>query len=147
MMMTKTTTTIKTYAELVKIPTFMERFNYLYIGGQVGAATFGAERYLNQVFYKSDEWKRLRNDIIIRDNGCDLGIEGREIFDKRDVRIHHIEPITLDDIRSKSPKLVDPNNLICCSRKTHQAIHYTGEDGVYKDYVERTPYDTCPWRV
>lgn len=137
---------IKTYSELIQLPTFKERFDYLYVGGQVGAKTFGAERYLNQVFYKSSEWIELRNEIILRDNACDLGIDGREIQNKRLVRIHHINPITIDDIKNRSSILTDPENLITCLNKTHQAIHYTGWDGVLKDPVERTLNDTCPWR-
>lgn len=137
---------IKCYSEMIELPTFEERFNYLYIGGRVGEDTFGSERYLNQSFYKSDEWKRLRNNIIIRDGGCDLGIEGREIKAKRLLRIHHIDPITMDDILNHSRKLTDPDNLITCLWQTHQAIHYTGWDGVIKDPVTRRPNDTCPWR-
>lgn len=138
--------TIKCYSELIKFPTFKERFDYLYIGGRVGENTFGAERYLNQAFYNSYEWRRLRNEIIIRDGGCDLGIEGREIRAKRLLRIHHIDPITLDDISDHSPKLMDPENLICCLWQTHQAIHYMGWEGVIKEPVTRRPNDTCPWR-
>lgn len=144
--MTKTKSSIKTYSELVKIPTFKERFDYLYIGGSVGSSTFGAERYLNQIFYKSDQWRKLRNEIIIRDDGCDLGIPGRDILDSRYIRIHHIDPITIDDIRDRTPKLLDPENLITCLWQTHQAIHYTGWDGTIHDPVIRKPNDTCPWR-
>jgi hypothetical protein len=137
---------IKTYTELIRLPTFKERFDYLYVGGQVGAKTFGNERYLNQVFYKSEEWKAVRRAVILRDNACDLGIEGREIQNSRLVRIHHLNPITIEDIRNHSPKLTDPENLITCLNKTHQAIHYTGWDGVLQEPVERAPNDTCPWR-
>lgn len=138
---------IKRYSDLIKLETFQERFDYLYIGGVVGAKTFGDERYLNQLFYNSSEWKRLRNKIIIRDDGCDLGIPGREIKDSKYIRIHHIDPITIDDIRDRTPKLFDPDNLITCLWQTHQAIHYTGWDGCLKDPVERKPWDTCPWRT
>ena len=137
---------IKTYSKLISLPTFKERFDYLYIGGSVGESTFGAERYLNQVFYRSDEWRHLRDEIIIRDNACDLGMEDREIKLKRDIRIHHINPITVEDIRSRSYRLFDPENLITCLDRTHQSIHYTGWDGTYKDPIERQPNDTCPWR-
>jgi hypothetical protein len=137
---------IKTYTELIRLPTFKERFDYLYVGGQVGAKTFGNERYLNQVFYKSEEWKAVRRAVILRDNACDLGIEGREIQNSRLVRIHHLNPITIEDIRNHSPKLTDPENLITCLNKTHQAIHHTGWDGVLQEPVERAPNDTCPWR-
>lgn len=141
--MTKNT---KTYSELISLPSFKERFDYLFIGGKVGDATFGAERYLNQVFYRSHEWKELRSSIILRDNACDLGIEDREIMHSSWIRIHHINPITLDDVRNRSSKLFDPENLITCSVKTHQAIHYTGWDGAPQDLVTRKPNDTCPWR-
>lgn len=143
----KRTTSIKTYSKLIELPTFKERFEYLYIGGRVGEATFGAERYLNQHFYNSAEWRELRDDVILRDEACDLGIEGRDIMDRRYIRIHHIEPITMNDILNHSSRLMDPENLITCLSKTHQAIHYTGWDGVYQEPVTRRPYDTCPWRL
>lgn len=136
----------KSYLELIELPTFQERFDYLYIGGKVGKATFGAERYLNQILYNSYEWKQVRNKVILRDMARDLGIEGREIFEKRLIRIHHINPITRDDILERNPCLFDLNNLITCLDQTHQAIHYTGWDGVLKDPIERRPFDTCPWR-
>lgn len=137
---------IKCYSELIKLPTFKERFDYLFVGGQVGAKTFGDERYLNQVFYNSYEWKAFRRSIIIRDGGNDLGIDGREIHEKRLIRIHHINPITVDDIVNRAYKLLDPENAITCLWQTHQAIHYTGYDGCLKDPVERKPGDTCLWR-
>lgn len=131
---------------MVQLETFKERFDYLYIGGAVGESTFDCHRYLNQIFYNSNRWKRLRNQIIIRDEGCDLGITGREINDRRLIRIHHIDPITIEDIRDNTTKLTDPDNLITCLYQTHQAIHYTGWNGCIQDIVERTPGDTCPWR-
>lgn len=146
MKMKKITMNTKTYSELIKLPTFKERFDYLYIGGQVGAETFGAERYLNQVFYKSAEWREVRNAVIMRDQGCDLGIEGRELQNRRSIRVHHIDPITIDDITNRSSKLIDMENLITCSSKTHQAIHYTGWDGTPQEPIIRTLNDTCPWR-
>lgn len=140
------TKTIKTYSELILLPTFKERFDYLFVGGRIGVATFGAERYLNQVLYHSAEWKELRSVIILRDNACDLGIDDREILRSEWVRIHHINPITPDDVRDRSPKLFDPENLITCSSQTHQAIHYTGWVGTIQEPVTRKPNDTCPWR-
>jgi hypothetical protein len=123
----------------------MERFNYLKLTGVVGEDTFGFNRYLNQIFYSSGEWKQLRNSIIVRDNGCDLGIEGCEIGS--DILIHHIEPITINDIKNRDAKLLDPNNLICVSKRTHNAIHFGDESILYENVViERFPNDTSPWR-
>lgn len=135
---------VRTYSELIKIPTFLERFKYLKLNGSVGVDTFGFDRYLNQTFYKSYEWKRLRNDIIVRDMGCDLGLEGYDIFDK--ILVHHMNPIGPDDIIHRSDYLLDPEFLICTSKLTHDAIHYGDEQILYQDPVIRTPGDTCPWR-
>ena len=130
---------------MILLPTFQERFNYLKLNGLVGEDTFGYNRYLNQYFYTSREWKRLRDAIIVRDNGCDLGIEGCEIGSG--ILIHHIEPITMDDIKNRSDKLLDPNNLICVSKKTHNAIHFGDESILIEDVtIERFPNDTSPWR-
>ena len=138
-------TTKKTYNELIKLPTFKERFNYLKLQGYVGEDTFGFNRYLNQYFYTSKEWRQLRNFIIVRDNGCDLGIEGYEIGSN--ILIHHIEPITLEDIKNRDEKLLDPDNLICVSKRTHNAIHFGDENILYNDIIiERFPNDTSPWR-
>lgn len=137
-------TIIKTYSELIKIPTFIERFQYLKIGGRVGEITFGSDRWLNQQFYQSPEWRRLRNYIINRDNACDLGIPGREI--NKYVIIHHINPITKQDILDRNPLVLDPENLICVTDKTHKAIHYGDENLLYTEPVERSRFDTCPWR-
>lgn len=134
----------RTYSELIKIPTFLERFKYLKLNGSVGIDTFGFDRYLNQTFYRSYEWKRLRNDIIVRDMGCDLGLEGYDIFDK--ILVHHMNPIGPDDIIHRSDYLLDPEFLICTSKLTHDAIHYGDEQILYQDPVIRTPGDTCPWR-
>ena len=142
----KRITSIKTYSKLIELPTFKERFEYLYIGGRVGEATFGVERYLNQNFYNSLQWRELRDEIILRDGACDLGIEGRDIMDRRYIRIHHIEPITMNDILNHSSRLMDPENLITCLSKTHQAIHYGSERMLPKLPIERRPNDTCPWR-
>lgn len=136
----------KSYSEMIKLPTFEERFQYLKLDGFVGDATFGFNRYLNQIFYKSPEWRRLRHDIIVRDNACDLAVEGREIQYHGGILIHHINPITLDDIDKRSYILFDPDNLVVVTQRTHNAIHYGDESVLIKDYVERRPNDTCPWR-
>ena len=135
---------VRAYSELIKIPTFLERFKYLKLNGSVGVDTFGFDRYLNQTFYRSYEWKRLRNDVIVRDMGCDLGLEGYDIFDK--ILVHHMNPIGPDDIIHRSDYLLDPEFLICTSKLTHDAIHYGDEQILYQDPVIRTPGDTCPWR-
>lgn len=135
---------IKTYSELILLPTFEERFEYLRLNGAVGKDTFGYDRYLNQAFYTSYEWKKIRDQIIIRDNGCDLGIPGREIG--RRIYIHHINPLRKDDIVSHSEYLRNPEFLICASFETHNAIHYGDINLLPRDPVERKPNDTCPWR-
>lgn len=134
----------KRYSELITIPTYEERFKYLQLKGAVGNDTFGYDRYLNQILYNSPEWKRLRNQIIIRDNGCDLGCEGYEIYGR--ILIHHMNPITVEDIVSRDPIVFDPENLICVSHNTHNAIHYGDENLLIMAPVERTKNDTCPWR-
>lgn len=136
--------TKKSYSELILLPTFAERFNYLKIGGDIGEQTFGGNRYLNQAFYKSREWQFVRDCVIARDFGNDLGIEGRQIFQR--VIIHHINPISLDDIRNRSNALFDMDNLICCSDTTHKAIHYGSMSILQEDYVARSKNDTCPWK-
>lgn len=138
-------TNIKTYSELITLPTFRERFRYLKIGGRVGEETFGWDRKINQYFYqRSDEWKSIRNYVIVRDNGCDLGIEGYDIYSH--IIVHHINPITVEDIRTSSDYLLDPEFLICTSLNTHNAIHYGDESLLYTSLIERTKNDTCPWR-
>lgn len=138
-------TNIKTYSELITLPTFRERFRYLKIGGRVGEETFGLDRKINQYFYqRSDEWKSIRNYVIVRDNGCDLGIEGYDIYSH--IIVHHINPITMEDIRMSSDYLLDPEFLICTSLNTHNAIHYGDESLLYTSLIERTKNDTCPWR-
>lgn len=137
-------TIIRTYSELITLPTFMERYKYLRIGGTVGADTFGFDRYLNQAFYKSEEWKSIRRHVIIRDCGCDLGIEGREIHER--ILIHHINPISEEDILDRSDLLLNPEYLISTSHRTHNAIHY-GDDSILIDVpLERRKNDTCPWK-
>ena len=135
---------IKTYSELITIPTFEERFEYLQLKGSVGKDTFGYDRYLNQVLYRSPEWKRLRNQIIIRDSGCDLACDGYDIHFK--VFIHHLNPITVEDVLARSRKVFDPDNLVCVSHNTHNAIHYGDVDLLATGPIIRTKNDTCPWR-
>lgn len=135
---------IRTYSELITLPTFKERYEYLRIGGKVGEETFGFDRYLNQVFYKSKEWLDIRDEVIIRDNGCDLGIEGREIHSK--ILIHHMNPITVKDILERSDFLLNPEYLISTVKNTHDAIHYGDSSLLVKDPIERRKNDTCPWR-
>lgn len=142
--MMKTMTNIKTYSELIKLPTFIERFNYLKIGGQVGEQTFGYDRYLNQILYRTPEWKRFRRDIIVRDMGCDLACDDREIVGK--VIVHHLNPLLIDDVVNLSPKIFDPENVVCCSLDTHNAIHYGDTSLLMKEPVVRTKNDTCPWK-
>lgn len=137
-------TNIKTYSELITIPTFIDRFNYLKLVGRVGDMTFGDKRYLNQILYRTDEWLYLRDKIIIRDNGCDLGIPGREIYER--LTVHHINPITVEDVLNNHPKIFDPNNLITSADITHKAIHYGNTDLLMKDPIIRRANDTCPWK-
>lgn len=135
---------MKTYSELILLPTFKERFEYLKLSGAVGKDTFGFDRYLNQQFYRTSEWKRVRDAVIIRDNGCDLGVEGYEIHDR--IIIHHMNPITANDIIKHSDWILDPNQLICTSFRTHNAIHYGDISLIDKQPTIRKPNDTCPWR-
>ena len=135
---------IKTYSELRSLTTFEDRFNYLKIFGEVGKDTFGCDRVFNQKFYHSKEWRRIRDYIIVRDNGMDLGVDDHPI--KGQILIHHINPITLDDIKESNDCLFDENNLICVSKLTHNAIHYGYEETLPKQYEERKPNDTCPWK-
>ena len=136
---------IKTYTELITLPTLKERFEYLKLAGVVGKATFGYDRYLNQRFYKSYEWRSLRNHIITRDGGCELGLEDYEIRGR--IFIHHMNPIVDDDIIDNSDYLMNPNYLICVSQEMHNALHYGNEDILRaKQLVERRPNDTCPWK-
>lgn len=134
---------IKTYRELSRLETFEERYRYLRLGGAVGSETFGSERYLNQRFYTSQEWRRMRNHAIARDLGCDLGIQGYEIYDK--IIIHHINPMTPDMIRHSDESILDLDNLICVSNNTHLALHFGDESLLVKSFVERTPGDTKLW--
>lgn len=138
------TRNIRTYSELIQHQTYEERYKYLQLNGKVGEETFGHDRILNQMLYKDPEWLRMRDIIIIRDNGCDLGIEGREI--NGSILVHHINPITVEDVINRSKKVFDPNNLICTSLLTHNAIHYSNEDILIKDPITRSKNDTCPWK-
>lgn len=135
---------IRTYSELITIPTFKERFEYLRLDGKVGEETFGFDRYLNQSFYKSPEWRSVRDFVIIRDCGCDLAMEGHEIFGK--ILVHHMNPIRIEDIVNRSEYLLDPEYLICTIKNTHDAIHYGDGSLLITGPIERTKNDTCPWR-
>lgn len=135
---------MKTYSELSKINSYEERFEYLKLNGFVGVETFGFDRYINQRFYKSLEWKRIRDKVIIRDNGCDLGVEGYEIHGR--ILIHHMNPVTPDELRSNLDLLLNPEYLICVTHNTHNAIHYGDSGLLVTAPVERTAFDTCPWR-
>ena len=135
---------IRTYSELIMLPTFVERYRYLKIGGRVGSETFGYDRYLNQILYRTTEWKRFRNEIIVRDNGCDLACDGYEIYGK--ILVHHINPITVEDVVNRTAKVFDPENVISTTLNTHNAIHYGDESLLITEPIERKPNDTCPWK-
>lgn len=135
---------IKCYSELIAIPTFEERYQYLRLSGRVGSDTFGFDRYMNQIFYRSQKWKSIRDFVIVRDNGCDLGVDGYEIHER--ILIHHMNPITLDDIEKESEFLLDPEFLISTTHNTHNAIHYGDINLIPKAPIVRTRNDTCPWR-
>ena len=135
-----------TYSECIQFTEFMDRYRYLKLGGGIGEMTFGFERYLNQEFYHSDAWKSFRHKIIIRDNGNDLGVDGFQIGGR--IIIHHITPITIADIRNGSPKVLDPDNVICVSHTTHEAIHFGSEELLASYFPnERRPNDTTPWKL
>lgn len=140
----KNTKTIRTYSELITLPTFEERYGYLKLNGVVGEETFGFDRYINQLFYRSQEWRSVRNHVILRDNGCDLGIPGREINGR--ILIHHMNPITKEDILNRSDFLMNPEYLISTIDITHNAIHYGDANLLMKDPIERSKNDTCPWK-
>lgn len=135
---------IKTYSELITFSTFEERFDYLQLKGIVGQETFGFDRYLNQILYNSKEWKHLRNEIIVRDNGCDLALEGFDIHGR--ILIHHINPITIEDVKKRREIVFDPENLICVTHNTHNAIHYGDKSLLITGPIERRANDTCPWK-
>jgi hypothetical protein len=134
----------RSYSELIRFQTFEERFQYLKLGGLVGKATFGHDRYLNQLLYHSNEWRRFRKEIIIRDNGGDMALEDYQIV--VGIIVHHIVPLTIEDIENRSYRIFDPENVVCVSHKTHEAIHYGDERLLPRLLVERRPNDTCPWK-
>lgn len=138
-------TIVRTYSELIKLPTYKERYEYCRLNGYVGKETFGFDRYLNQLFYQRDpRWKKVRDHVIIRDNGCDLGMAGYEIYGK--IYVHHMNPITIEDLERDSEYLLDPEFLISVTHNTHNAIHYGDESLLILPPIERTRNDTCPWR-
>ena len=139
------TMSIRTYSELIRLPTFEERFRYLQLSGSVGKETFGFDRYINQNFYRSAAWKRVRDQVIIRDNGCDLGIEDRIIYGK--ILIHHMNSISDKDILNLTDILLNPEYLICVTHDTHNAIHYGDENLLIKEPIVRFKNDTCPWKI
>lgn len=134
---------VRSYSELRLLETFEERFKYLALKGQVGAETFGFDRYMNQQFYTSTEWRNVRNEIIVRDNGCDLGVDGHEIYDR--IYIHHLNPMTPDDIKHGDPMILHPQNLISTCHATHNAIHYGDERLLPRPLIDRKPGDTKLW--
>lgn len=136
---------IRTYSELIKLSTFEERFKYLRLNGKVGVDTFGFDRVFNQRFYKSAEWLRVKDQVIIRDYGRDLGMEGYEIYGQR-IIVHHMNPIMLEDIKCSTEFLLNPEYLISTTHSTHNAIHYGDENLLQKDPIIRSKNDTCPWR-
>ena len=137
--------TLKCYSELITLPTFIERYNYLKLGGRVGSDTFGFDRHLNQMLYQHDpRWKEARDIVIIRDNGCDLGVEGHEIYGK--IIVHHMNPITIDDVLNNRDWIYDPEFLISTVHNTHNAIHYGDETLLVTAPIVRTKNDTCPWK-
>ena len=138
-------TNTRSYRELSRLQTFEDRFEYLKLSAKIGEDTFGRERYLNQLFYGTPEWRALRQEALIRDNGCDLGIEDHPIGGR--IEVHHINPITAEDIQNRNPCLLDLDNVICVSSNTHKAIHYGDASLLPKDPIERKPNDTCPWRL
>lgn len=135
----------KSYLELIQLPTYTERLNYLMTHSAIGSETFGFDRYLNQALYRSSEWKKIRTQVVLRDEGCDLGVKGHELIGR--VTVHHINPITVEDVKNRDPKVFDMNNLITTSIETHRLIHYgTAEALSHNVLTERSKNDTCPWR-
>ena len=136
---------IRTYSELITLPTFEERFEYLRLNGRIGEETFGYDRMINQLLYqRSVKWRAARDRVIVRDNGCDLGIEGREI--RGSIIVHHMNPITIDDVLNERPEVFDPEYLISTVLNTHNAIHYGDASLLVTAPIERSRNDTCPWR-
>lgn len=143
-MKTTKTKIIRCYSELIELPTFEDRYFYLKLDGRVGEETFGFDRYLNQIFYKSDEWLSVRDSVIVRDLGCDLGIKDREIHGR--IMVHHMNPITKEDILDRSDFLLNPEYLITTVKRTHDAIHYGDDSLIIPTNIERRKNDTCPWK-
>lgn len=137
---------IRTYSELITLPTFEERYRYLRLGGRVGEETFGFDRYLNQMFYNSKEWENIRDEVISRDMGCDLGMLDRQIPEGVKILVHHMNPVLVKDILSRSKYLLDPEYLISTVKRTHDAIHYGDDSFLLTGFTERSKNDTCPWR-
>lgn len=135
---------MRTYSELIELDDFFARFEYLRIGSHLGDETFGSKRYLNQDFYASREWKHARDLVILRDEGCDLGVLDRQITEK--LIVHHMNPVTKEQVLDGDPAILDPEYLISCSLMTHNAIHYGDDRLLIKDYAPRRANDTCPWR-
>lgn len=135
----------RTYSELSRLKTLEERFDYLKLTGQVGVDTFGFDRYMNQVFYKSDIWRKARREAIIRDNGCDLGVTGYEI--QGTIIVHHMNALTEEDILERNPDIFNLEYLICSSLRTHNALHFGDKDLLPQEFKERRRGDTCPWKV
>lgn len=135
---------IKSYSEMCSFSTFIERFNYLKLNGKVGIETFGFDRYLNQVLYCSQEWKRFRRQVIIRDNGCIFGLDGYDINGR--LIVHHINPITLEQIEQRDPMIFSMENVVCVTHNVHEAIHYGDESLIPTDPIIRKPNDTCLWK-
>lgn len=135
---------VRRYSELIRLPSFEDRYDYLRLQGEVGSPTFGLNRYMNQILYSSKEWKRIRDKVIIRDNGCDLAHPDFEINDR--IYIHHLNPITLDQLEHSDGSIFDMENLICTSFDTHQAIHFGDSTLLPKLPIVRMPNDTCPWK-
>lgn len=136
----------RTYSELITMSSFLDRYEYLRLGGKVGEETYGYERYINQSFYRSRPWLNFRDNIIIRDNGCDLGVEGYEIIGEI-IIVHHLNPITADDIKSGNPSVLDSENVICVRFSTHNALHYGDNAQLIMPVIERRKNDTCPWKA
>lgn len=137
---------LRTYSELSRLQTYDDRFNYLKLDGVVGESTFGFERWLNQILYHDKDWRRIRNIVIARDCGHDLAMPGKDFEIVGAVYVHHMNPITADDIRDNREYVLNPELLICCSYSTHQGIHFGKDFLAKRSVVERTPYDTCPWK-
>jgi len=137
------TTNIRRYSELKQLKTFKERFDYLKLSGVVGESTFGFDRYLNQYLYHSPEWKKVRNEVIVRDDGCDMGLED---YPANQIIVHHMNPLSIEDVENRDEQIFDPEFLICVSLSTHNAIHFGDETLLPKLPVERKPGDMCPWR-